>query len=91
VRKHIIEYRKAKMDEEAIRQFCHEVSQNINDLSDSQWRLLLERMKVKVAVTPGEAVKVSLALPSMKSEDGVIAYQSSALSWQKPASASLWA
>jgi len=75
VRKHILESRKARMDEEAIRQFCQEVSQNINELSDSQWRLVLERMKVRVMVTPGEAVKVSLALPTAQPEERVIACQ----------------
>lgn len=80
VRATIAELRQRIVDEQAIKHFCEEVGHNLDNLNDSRWRLLLEKMRVRIEATPGEPIKVKIALPSVSMGDASIAYQSSALS-----------
>ncbi len=77
IRGRIAELKQKAMDEAGIRYFCERAAHNLNDLDEVQWRLLLERMKVRIEVTPGESIKANLALPSLTQKDGAIVYQSS--------------
>ena len=76
VRKQIGELRQAVLDEDGIRYFCDQVAHNLDELKESQWRLLLERIKASIEVTPGESVRAKIALPSVSKPEEEIVYQS---------------
>ena len=75
LRKQIGELKQAALDEDGIRYFCEQVAHNLGELKESQWRLLLEKMKTSIEVTPGESVKAKIALPSMSKPEEEIVYQ----------------
>lgn len=50
VERQIGEIRHARLDEEGIRHFCEIAANNLANMSDSQWRLLLEAMHLRVKV-----------------------------------------
>jgi hypothetical protein len=75
MRKQISELRQAVLDEDGIRYFCDQVANNLGELKESQWRLLLERMKAGIEVTPGESVRAKIALPSVSKPEEEIVYQ----------------
>lgn len=55
--------RQAMVDEEGIRRFCEDTAQNLETMNDAHWRVLLERMKLRLEVTPGEKTRVFISLP----------------------------
>ncbi|MDP3062254.1 MAG: recombinase family protein, partial [Chloroflexota bacterium] len=77
VRSQISRLKFAALEEDGIRRFCKLAAQNLDSLDDDQWRVLLERMRVRVVVPPGEPVIVQVALPVAEPQSGAIAYQSS--------------
>lgn len=68
----LTELRQAVVDEEALRRFCKIATRNLDALDDSQWRILLETMKLRVLVEDGR-ITVKIAVPSVKEEQSVIA------------------
>lgn len=78
VRKQIDSLGQAMLDEEGIKRFCAEAARNLSEMSPESWRLLLERMRLRLQVTPGQAVEAHIALPSLSGEGGAVVYQLSA-------------
>jgi hypothetical protein len=66
VDRRIADVRQATVDEEGIRAFCQRAAQNMDNLDDATWRVLLERMRLKVIVPPGEPVNIQVALPAVR-------------------------
>ncbi|MFQ5933532.1 MAG: recombinase family protein [Dehalococcoidia bacterium] len=58
----------AKLDEEEIRAFCELASRNINRLSQPQWRLILEKLRVRVTLREDGAYSVQMAVRPLKRE-----------------------
>ena len=56
VEREMAEVRQAKLDEEGIKHFCQIAANNLDKMTDSQWRLLLEAMNLKVVVVRKTAV-----------------------------------
>jgi hypothetical protein len=87
VERRIADVRQAMVDEEGIRAFCQRASQNMENLDDATWRVLLERMRAKVIVPPGEPAIVQLALPTVPDPGEAIASQA----WKRACPARRWA
>jgi len=62
VEQRIAEAREAKLDEQGIRYFCEVAANNLGKMTDSQWRLLLEAIQLKVMVV-GKAIFIEGAVP----------------------------
>lgn len=77
VRQQITELRQAMVDEEAIKQFCDQAARNLNNMDDAKWRVLLERMRLKVVVPPCEQPVAHIALPALKQPVREIALETS--------------
>jgi len=77
ITKQISHLRQAIVDEEGVRDFCNRAARNLETMDDAMWRVLLERMKLKIEVAPGEKTKVYLSLPTVKEPDSEIVYQTS--------------
>lgn len=58
----ITELRQARIDEEGIKHFCQIAASNLDKMTDSQWRLLVEALQLKVMVI-GEAILIEGAVP----------------------------
>ncbi|MBI2858702.1 MAG: recombinase family protein [Chloroflexi bacterium] len=58
--------RKAETDGEGIRNFCEMAAKNIDALTYAQWRLILEKLEVKVRVKEDGAVSVQMAIRPAK-------------------------
>ena len=56
VEREMAEDRQAKLDREGLEHFCHMAANNLDKMTDSQWRLLLEAMNLKVVVVGKTAV-----------------------------------
>lgn len=67
----LAELRQAMVDEEGLRRFCKIASRNLDVLDDSQWRILLEIMRLRVFVDGGR-ITIKIAVPSVKEEQSVI-------------------
>ncbi len=55
-----------------MRRFCKVATRNLDALDDSQWRILLETMRLRILVEDG-GITVKIAVPSVKEEQSVIA------------------
>lgn len=71
VKQQIKGLRQVELDEEGIKRFCCIVSNNFTNMTDSQWRFLLDAMRLKITVT-GKSINVEGAVPVI---DGAIALQ----------------
>jgi len=58
----IAELRQATIDEEGIKPFCQIAANNLEKMTDSQWRLLLEAVQLKAMVV-GKAIFIEGAIP----------------------------
>ena len=58
----IAELRQAVVNEEGIKRFCEIAANNLEKMTDSQWRLLLEAIQLKVMLV-GKAVFIEGAVP----------------------------
>ena len=68
----LAELRQAMVDDEGLRRFCEIATRNMDALDDSQWRLLLETMRLTVLVDDS-GVTVNVAVPTVNDEKSVIA------------------
>ena len=64
--------RQAMVDDDGLRRFCEIATRNMDGLDDSQWRLLLETMRLTVLVDDS-GVTVNVAVPTVNDEKSVIA------------------
>ena len=71
VEKELAELRQAIVDKDGLRRFCETASRNLASLDDSQWRLLLEAMRLQVLVDDG-TITVKVAVPAVKDEKSAI-------------------
>ena len=71
VEKELTELRQAIVDKDGLRRFCETASRNLASLDDSQWRLLLEAMRLQVLVDDG-TITVKVAVPAVKDEKSAI-------------------
>ena len=62
VEREIGKVRQAKLDEAGIKHFCQIAANNLDKMDDSQWRLLLEAMQLRVMVI-GKKVNVEGVVP----------------------------
>ena len=77
VQQRIAELRQAMVDEEGIRRFCEQAAHNLDNMDDAKWRVLLERMRLKLVVPPGEQPIAHIALPTVKEPVREIALETS--------------
>ena len=63
----IAELRQAVVNEEGIKRFCEIAANNLEKMTDSQWRLLLETIQLKVMLV-GKAVFIEGAVPVNNSD-----------------------
>ncbi len=77
VQQQIAGLREAIVDEEGIRRFCQQAAHNLDNMDDVKWRVLLERVRLKVVVPPGEQPIARIALPAVKEPVGEIALETS--------------
>ena len=54
--------RRAKMDEEGVQRFCDLAAKNIDNLAQSQWRLILEKLQVRVQFKQSGAIGLQMAI-----------------------------
>ena len=62
VEQQIAQAREAKLDEQGIRYFCEVAANNLDQMTDSQWRSLLEAIALKAKIV-GKAVFIEGAVP----------------------------
>ncbi len=77
VQRQIAELRQAIVDEEGIRRFCEQAAHNLDNMDDAKWRILLERMRLSVEVSPSGQPVAHIALPTVKETVGTIVLESS--------------
>ncbi len=77
VDKELSELRQAIVDEDGLRRFCQMASNNLENLDDVQWRLLLEAMHLQIFIVSG-AITVRVAVPTVKNENSAIVLPTSA-------------
>ena len=65
------ELKQAMVDGEGLRRFCEIAIRNSDRLTDEQWRVLLETMKVRIIIND-TGMTVKMAVPAAKEETSVI-------------------
>ena len=65
------ELKQAMVDGEGLRRFCEIAIRNSDRLTDEQWRVLLETMKVRIIIND-MGMTVKMAVPAAKEETSVI-------------------
>jgi len=65
------ELKQAMVNEEGIRRFCQIATRNLDSMDDSQWRVLLETMRLKL-IFNGEEFHAKIALPTVQEEKSEI-------------------
>ena len=68
----VCDIRQAMVDKEGLRRFCEIASRNLNSLDDSEWRVLLETIGLKVLVD-GYNITIKVVLPTLNDENDIIA------------------
>jgi len=77
VEQDIAQLRQAIVDEEGIIRFCERVAHNLDSMDDSRWRVLLERMRLRVVVERSGQLVVHLALATVEEPTREIALSTS--------------
>ncbi len=65
------EMKQAMVDEEGVRRFCQIATRNLDSIDDSQWRLLLETMRLRL-IFDGKEFHAKIALPTVQEEKSEI-------------------
>jgi len=77
VQQQIAELRQATVDRAGITRFCERAARNFGNIDDSKWRVLLERMRLRVVVPRGKQPIAHIALPTVKEPVREIALETS--------------
>ena len=67
----IKELKQATVNEDGVRRFCQIATRNLDSIDDSQWRLLLETMRLRL-VFDGKEFHAKIALPTVQEEKSEI-------------------
>ena len=69
--KQIRELKQAMVSEGGVRRFCQIATRNLDSMDDSQWRVLLETMKLRL-IFDGKEFRAKIALPMVQKEKSEI-------------------
>jgi len=67
----IMDLQQAMVNEEGVRRFCQIATRNLDTIDDSQWRVLLETMRLRL-IFDGKEFHAKIALPTVQEEKSVI-------------------
>jgi len=67
----IRELKQAMVNEEGVRRFCQIATRNLDSMDDSQWRVLLETMRLRL-IFDGKEFHAKIALPTVQEEKSEI-------------------
>ena len=67
----IRELKQATVNEDGVRRFCQITTRNLDSIDDSQWRPLLETMRLRL-VFDGKEFHAKIALPTVREEKSEI-------------------
>ena len=77
VKQQLADLRQAIVDDEGVRHFCEQAAHNLGNMEDTRWRVLLERIRLRVEVPASKQSIVHIALPTVRAPIREIALETS--------------
>ena len=71
LQRQIRELKQAMVNEEGVRRFCQIATRNLDSMDDSQWRVLLETMRLRL-IFDGKEFHAKIALPTVQEDKSEI-------------------